>query len=512
MVSPIATDMTQAEHGHNSDRSRIGEVLIELGYIDQAQLDEVLEYQRDKGGRLGWILASLGYVNRLELYAGLAKHFGLPFETNTAYMKHNIDTKLIAKVTHEEIMQYQAMPYRIKEGVLSILTAEPKDRETSLFFQHRFEVDTINEIVITDLDLTRVSEELYRGRILDTSIHGLFYRNPDESAQRVLSRPQILFLLFFFCVSLFWIYYSSTSFFILLLFLIQILYVVTVTFRVVVSISGFGCKLIKPITTKELHAIDQKDLPVYTILLPVYKEAEVMGTLIKSLKNFDYPEDKLDIILLLEAGDEETFEAAKRERPPANWRFLSLPDSLPKTKPKALNYGLHFARGDYLTIYDAEDIPDPDQLKKAVISFRTHPKDFICFQAALNYFNRNENFLTRMFTLEYSFWFDCFIPGLYKLGLPIPLGGTSNHFDVQKLKQIGGWDPFNVTEDADLGLRASMEGYKVGVIYSTTYEEANSKLGNWLRQRSRWVKGYMQTFLVHNRHPLKALRIIGLKQ
>lgn len=512
MVSPIATDMSQAEHGHNSDRSRIGEVLIELGHIDQAQLDEVLEYQRDKGGRLGWILASLGYVNRLELYAGLAKHFGLPFETNTTYMKHNIDTKLIAKVTHEEIMQYQAMPYRIKDDVLSILTAEPKDRETSLFFQHRFEVDTINEIVITDLDLTRVSEELYRGRILDTSIHGLFYRNPDESAQRVLSRPQILFLLSFLCVSLFWIYYSSTSFFILLLFLIQILYVVTVTFRVIVSICGLGCKRIKPITTKELHAIDQKDLPVYTILLPVYKEAEVMGTLIKSLKKFDYPEDKLDIILLLEAGDEESFEVAKRERPPANWRFLSLPDSLPKTKPKALNYGLHFARGDYLTIYDAEDIPDPDQLKKAVISFRKHPKDFICFQAALNYFNRNENFLTRMFTLEYSFWFDCLIPGLYKLGLPIPLGGTSNHFDVQKLKQIGGWDPFNVTEDADLGLRASMEGYKVGVIYSTTYEEANSKLGNWLRQRSRWVKGYMQTFLVHNRHPLKALRIIGLKQ
>jgi len=346
-------------------------------------------------------------------------------------------------------------------------------------------------LVITDLDLTRVSEELYRGHILDTSIHGLFYRNPDESAQRVLTLPQIVFFILLLCVSSFWIYYSSTSFFISLLLIIQIFYVVTVTFRVILSICGLKCKLITPITTKELNAIDQKDLPVYTILLPVYKEAGVIGTLIKSLKKFDYPEDKLDIILLLEEGDEETIEAAKRERPPANWRFLSMPDSLPKTKPKALNYGLLFARGDYLTIYDAEDIPDPDQLKKAVISFKKHPNDFICFQAALNCFNRNENFLTRMFTLEYSFWFDCLIPGLYKLGLPVPLGGTSNHFDVQKLKQIGGWDPFNVTEDADLGMRASMEGYKVGVIYSTTYEEANSKLGNWLRQRSRWVKGYM---------------------
>ncbi|RCV65792.1 hypothetical protein C5S53_01985 [Methanophagales archaeon] len=284
-------------------------------------------------------------------------------------MKHNIDTKLIAKVTHEEIMRYLAMPYRIKDGVLSILTAEPKDRGTSLFFRRRFEVDTINEIVITNLDLTRVSEELYRYRILDTSIHGLFYRNPDESAQRVLTRPQIVLFILFFCVSAFWIYYSSTSFFILLLLLIQIFYVVTVTFRVIVSIYGLGRKLITPITTKELNAIDQKDLPVYTILLPVYKDAGVMGTLIKALKKFDYPKDKLDIILLLEEGDEETIEAAKRERPPANWRFISMPDSLLKTKPKALNYGLHFARGDYHNIYDAEDISDPDQLKKAVISF-----------------------------------------------------------------------------------------------------------------------------------------------
>ncbi len=236
-----------------------------------------------------------------------------------------------------------------------------------------------------------------------------------------------------------------------------------------------------------------------------------MGSLIKSLKKLDYPEDKLDIILLLEENDPETLEAAKRERPPTSWRFLVLPDTQPKTKPKALNYGLQFARGEYLTIYDAEDAPDPDQLKKAVAALRSHP-DYICFQAALNYYNEKENILTRLFTIEYSGWFDCMLPGLFRTKLPIPLGGTSNHFDIHKLREIGAWDPYNVTEDADLGVRAAVAGYKVGVIDSTTYEESSSEINNWIRQRSRWVKGFMLTFLVHNRHPLKTIKSIGLSQ
>ena len=232
--------------------------------------------------------------------------------------------------------------------------------------------------------------------------------------------------------------------------------------------------------------------------------AKVEGFCIGCLKKMDYPQNKLDVVLLLEEDDTETLEAAKTHAPPINWRFLRIPNSIPKTKPKACNYGLFFARGKYLTIYDAEDIPEPDQLKKAVIAFKKAGNDFICFQAALNYFNRDENFLTKMFTLEYSYWFDYLLPGLYNLKLPIPLGGTSNHFDVEKLREIGAWDPFNTTEDADLGVRAFGRGYKVGVINSTTYEEANARVKNWIRQRSRWIKGYKQTFLVQARNPIKS--------
>jgi cellulose synthase/poly-beta-1,6-N-acetylglucosamine synthase-like glycosyltransferase len=258
--------------------------------------------------------------------------------------------------------------------------------------------------------------------------------------------------------------------------------------------------------------LNVSELPVYTILVPLFKEPEsVVITLINAIKKIDYPLNKLDIIFLFEDSDLKTIEIAKKHHPPSSWRFFYVPNGTPTTKPKACNYGLHFARGEYMVIYDAEDIPDPDQLKKAVAAFKSSPRQYSCFQAQLNYYNKNENFLTKMFTLEYTYWFDYLLTGLSRLQLPIPLGGTSNHFKVEVLKKLSGWDPFNVTEDADLGIRMYAEGLKVGIINSTTYEEANCKLKNWIRQRSRWIKGYMQTSLIYNRHPIKLIKKIGFK-
>jgi cellulose synthase/poly-beta-1,6-N-acetylglucosamine synthase-like glycosyltransferase len=489
--------------------SKLGEVFLELGYLTRTQLDRALEYQEHKGGKLGWILVTLGYITRLELYQGLAKHFDMSFEKDTSYIMRSIDRKLAAMLTHEEMVKYQVVPYYLGDDVLYVLTADPNNQPAMDLLSQRFGAKQIDQIVITDLDLMKVSEGLYRESILDMSINGLFYRNPDESAYRVVTPSQWVFLASLICGLAIWAYFKADTLIVALLFLVQLFFAVPILFKSLLSIWG-KIKRSKLIVNNIVNPWSVDNWPLYTILIPAYREKEVIGNLIKSLKKLDYPEDKLDIILLLEENDKETLQAAKIEKPPANWRFLVLPDSVPKTKPKALNYGLNFARGEYLTIYDAEDMPEPDQLKKAVTAFRTHADNYICFQAALNYFNKNENFLTKMFTLEYSGWFDCLLPGLFKAGLPIPLGGTSNHFDVKKLKHIGAWDPFNVTEDADLGIRASVEGYKVGVIDSTTYEEANSRLHNWIKQRSRWVKGYMQTFLVHSRHPFKGIKAMGL--
>jgi cellulose synthase/poly-beta-1,6-N-acetylglucosamine synthase-like glycosyltransferase len=262
-------------------------------------------------------------------------------------------------------------------------------------------------------------------------------------------------------------------------------------------------------TAEELAALRDEDLPVYTVLVPLYREASVLPRLVEGLRNLEYPKEKLDVMLLLEQDDAETLEATRRMPLPAFVRAVVVPDCQPKTKPKACNLGLALARGKYLVIYDAEDRPEPDQLKKAVLGFQRVGENVVCLQAKLNFYNQRQNILTRWFTTDYSVWFDLVLPGLDHLEAPIPLGGTSNHFRVDKLRELLGWDPYNVTEDCDLGVRLALNGYRTRIIDSTTWEEACSSLLYWIRQRSRWTKGYIQTYLVHLRNPVEQYRALG---
>jgi cellulose synthase/poly-beta-1,6-N-acetylglucosamine synthase-like glycosyltransferase len=293
---------------------------------------------------------------------------------------------------------------------------------------------------------------------------------------------------------------------------------VVITFYILQSIYKFflvwrslGRQAEVQVTPEDLHAVPDADLPSYTILIPLFREAEVLGKLVHGLSELDYPVEKLQIMLLLEENDTVTVEAAQSMDLPAHFLRVIVPDSQPKTKPKACNWGLDLATSDLLVIYDAEDVPERDQLRKAAAAFRKVPPQVACLQAKLNYFNQRQNLLTRWFTAEYSVWFDLFLPGLTASGAPIPLGGTSNHFRVAPLRDLGGWDPYNVTEDCDLGVRLHKHGYRAAMIDSTTWEEANSNFWGWIRQRSRWVKGYIQTYLVHTRRPLKLLRQLGLR-
>ncbi len=251
-----------------------------------------------------------------------------------------------------------------------------------------------------------------------------------------------------------------------------------------------------------IEALKDAEWPPYTILCPLYKEAHVVSQFVKAMQAIDYPADKLQILFLTEEDDAETRKAILSLHLPPHFIVITVPDGSPRTKPRACNYGLIEATGQYVVIYDAEDVPDPLQLKKAMLTFANHGPDLACVQAKLNFYNPQQNLLTRWFTAEYSLWFDLILPGLQKVKLAIPLGGTSNHFPVQTLRALGGWDAFNVTEDCDLGLRLSWFRLNTVVVDSTTYEEANSRVKNWIRQRSRWIKGYMQTYLVHMREPL----------
>lgn len=237
----------------------------------------------------------------------------------------------------------------------------------------------------------------------------------------------------------------------------------------------------------------EPDLPAYTIMVPLYREANVIPDLVRSLCAIDYPRIKLQILLIVEADDHETIAAIHRFGDD-RFELVRVPPAAPRTKPKALVFALPFARGDFVVVYDAEDRPEPGQLREAASAFAADP-GLGCVQARLTPDN-SETWLSAMFMIEYAANFDVLLPALAAWRLPLPLGGTSNHFPRRVLQKVGAWDPFNVTEDADLGLRIARNGYRVGMINSRTYEEAPMRLAQWLPQRRRWLKGWMQTVLV----------------
>ncbi len=261
---------------------------------------------------------------------------------------------------------------------------------------------------------------------------------------------------------------------------------------------------------RPIPRLKDAELPRYSVLVAMYRETRVLPHLVEALEALDYPPVKLDIKLVLEEDDTETIAAAHALYLPPHIQVLVVPDGKPRTKPRALNYALQFATGDYLVIYDAEDRPDPDQLRKAAGRFRDAPKEVVCLQARLTFDNASENWLARQFAIEYASLFAGILPMLDAARLPLPLGGTSNHFSTRVLRKIGAWDPHNVTEDADLGIRLYRRGFRAEMLDSTTYEEAACQPGNWLRQRTRWLKGWVQTYGVHMRQPSRLARELGL--
>ncbi|WP_349368086.1 glycosyltransferase family 2 protein [Salinarimonas sp.] len=251
-------------------------------------------------------------------------------------------------------------------------------------------------------------------------------------------------------------------------------------------------------------------LPTYTLLVPLRDEAKMARQLCDNILRLDYPREKLDIKLLVEADDPGTGAALRALRLPSCFEILTVPPGAPATKPRALNAALPLARDELTVVYDAEDAPEPDQLRLAAAAFAAAGPDLACLQARLSIRERADSTLTILFKLEYAALFDVVNPGLLALGLPIPLGGTSNHFRTAALRRLGGWDAWNVTEDADMGLRIAALGMRTADLPSTTWEEAPPRLSVWLRQRSRWMKGYMQTMITHTRDPLGAARRLGL--
>ncbi len=250
-------------------------------------------------------------------------------------------------------------------------------------------------------------------------------------------------------------------------------------------------------------------VPVVSIIVPLFKETRIAEHLLARLQQIDYPREFLDIHLALEENDLTTQKTlAKTDLPP--WiRPIVVPTGALQTKPRALNYTLDFCRGSIVGVYDAEDAPASDQLRRVVARFATSPAEVACLQGVLDYYNPHANWLTRCFTIEYATWFRLVLPGFERMALPIPLGGTTLFFRRDVLEELGGWDAHNVTEDADLGIRLARRGYRTELITTTTEEEANGRIWPWIKQRSRWLKGYAITYAVHMRRPLLLWQELG---
>jgi len=383
-----------------------------------------------------------------------------------------------------------------------ILSGDPANRA----HLHRKFGDGAHITSIDSRDLLAAIERRFRYAFRDRAVRALADNAPEFSASTVITRGQIFAIagVMIAAATMLFLVPHRTS--VALSEATAGLFLMNAVFRATLFLvgSGYRPRQPKPLTDGEL--------PTYTVLVPLYREANVVSALVGALMALDYPRDRLDIKLIVEADDHQTVRTAREAaalHPCCS--VISVPPGTPRTKPRACNYALPFALGEFTVIYDAEDRPEPDQLRKAAAAFRDTPDSIACFQARLNFYNANDGWLTKLFTLDYLLWFGCLLPGLERLNIPMPLGGTSNHFRTAALRSIHAWDPYNVTEDADLGIRLARVGLRVRVLDSTTFEEATSQLGPWMRQRSRWLKGYMQTWLVHMRSPLSLLRQAGVR-
>ncbi len=484
---------------------RLGELLVASGALDRRTLATALSHQRRTGERLGRLLVSMGAVGPDRIAAAIGAQLRIPHVLAGDVHPTRAARDLLPQAL---CRRHLLVPLELAGDVLVVAMADPLDGEAGRALRAA-RPHPVRIVVAAEAAVADAVEKLYADEIVDASTRDLIRRQPEESAHHVLSRGQAVTGIVLAAIVALGLALALTATLIALVVVSVLFYLSTSVYKFALVYSTFGHEPELPVSDLEVALLDERLLPRYTILVPLYREAVMTTQLIAALERLDYPRAKLDIKLLLEEDDIDTIRSVRAADLGPHYDVMIVPDAQPKTKPKACNYGLLHARGEYVVIYDAEDAPEPDQLKKAVVAYRKAPAGVACVQAKLNYWNRDQNLLTRWFTTEYSMWFDLFLPGLDATGAPIPLGGTSNHFRLDTLLELGAWDPYNVTEDADVGIRLSRRGYRTTMIDSTTYEEANSRTYNWIRQRSRWVKGYIQTWLVHMRHPVRLWQELG---
>ncbi len=501
-----APDPRQPPRRPRPVRKPLGQILLDMKAVDPDNMKRALGLRERQDVRLGDILLAHGWVSDHDLMAALSLQWGARVIDPLADPP---DPRLLDLFGAEFCLQEGILPWHQQGAVTVIATARPEG-----FARLRDRLpdelgDMIGPSVMALAPETAIHAALLAARQIALIRKAETRVAPAESCRTLNAalggRLALGGLLLLAAVAL-----ISPVVALVPLFLWSVLTLIL-------------CMGLKGLTfASAVHAhfrpapppptVIPQRLPILSLMVPLFHEDDIAPRLIRRLGRLDYPKELLDILLVVEEDDAKTRAALARQPLPRWMRVVTVPDGPIRTKPRALNYALNFCRGQIIGVYDAEDAPDPGQLRKVVQRFHECPPDVACLQGILDFYDARHNWLTRCFAVEYATWFRVILPGLARLGYIVPLGGTTLFFRRAVLEELGGWDAHNVTEDADLGVRLARHGYRTELIDSVTEEEPNARVLPWIRQRSRWQKGFAMTWAVHMRAPLTLLRQIGLKR
>ena len=481
----------------------LGEILHERGALSAEDLARAVALQQHEEARFGDILLANDMVTQGELYEALAWQYN----TMVANLKAEPpDVRLIDRLGADTCIRKGVLPWKRVGGATVVICSRPDEFE-SLLEDLPAEFGPVHLAIAPEEDiqnaLVRARHRSLARRAETTVDAAESCRNWNRGLTGRVALAMLLSILALFIL-------SPLAVFALLTFWA----VVTLALNSALKIAAAGMHLYRRKHAKvafysKRHRPVIDRLPTVSILVPLYREREIAGRLVRRLERIDYPRELLDICLVVEENDTVTQATLAASDLPRWMRQIIVPRGAVQTKPRALNFALDFCRGRIIGVYDAEDAPEPDQIHRVVRRFHERGREVACLQGILDFYNPRANWLSRCFTVEYATWFRVILPGLERLGFVIPLGGTTLFFRREALEELGGWDAYNVTEDADLGVRLARRGYRTELLETVTEEEANCRPWPWVKQRSRWLKGYAMTYLVHMRDPARLLRDLG---